>query len=90
MFQNAVKRLRYFDESLSLKCYVQTKNNKFLSIIAEIFSFSGDETLWFGIPSGVGCLLFIVRIFGLLRGMGCIEEALWDCFGSSAGNIIIY
>lgn len=53
------------------------KCNKPLYILAEVFSFSVDELLWIGITCVGAFLLSCTRGFGMLRPIGCIEEALW-------------
>ena len=72
------------DERIGLKIYAMNQKSKISKIIMEILSFTGDEMLWFGVSTGVGTLLFLYRFLWLHRDMGCIEESLWDMFGSCA------
>jgi membrane-associated phospholipid phosphatase len=71
------------NDKLGLRIYTQTQNNNVLKIVAEILSFTSDEVIWFGLPGIVGCVIFSIRIMMGTYTMGCFEEAVWDCFGSS-------
>jgi hypothetical protein len=79
-----LQKIQRSDENLSLKLFENAKSNKVIGIMADIISLSSDELIWFGLPSFIGCLLFCVRLCGFLRPIGCLEEAAFDCFGSSA------
>ena len=82
---NAIKGL---DESLGKYWYNAAREMKMVKVAAELFSLSGDEALWFGVPSVLGSIIFLIRVV-LGRRMGCLEETIWDCFGSVATCIFI-
>lgn len=77
------------DEDLGYRMYKYCQENSHVKLAADVFSISGDEVVWFGLPSVIGSLLFMMRGLGALRPMGCLEEGMWDCFGAAAICIFV-
>ncbi|GMH63092.1 hypothetical protein TrLO_g13770 [Triparma laevis f. longispina] len=78
-----------WDEDLGYNIYKYSQDNKYVKLLADIFSVSGDEIVWFGGPAVIGSSLFCLRGLGLTRPMGCLEESMWDCFGAAATCILV-
>ncbi|GMH87597.1 hypothetical protein TrST_g5984 [Triparma strigata] len=78
-----------WDEDLGYAAYMQAQKNKHVKLLADIFSISGDEVVWFGGPAVIGSFLFLLRGLGLSRPMGCLEESMWDCFGAASTCIFV-
>lgn len=79
-----LRRIELFDEQLGYDTYRYVQNHKILNKMFEYISLSGDEILWYPLAAGGGTLLFLSRGLGLVSPLGCVEELLWDLFGSLA------
>lgn len=77
-------KLRVQDEALGFHIYTWVQRHSLVRILCEILSLSGDEAIWFGVSTVGGLMCFIARGYGSLRDMGCVEESLWDMFGTCA------
>lgn len=75
-------RIEALNQHVGEQMHADLLGNSLIRHAAEIISFTADEALWFTIPGIGACLLIILRGFGARAGMGCLEEALWDCFGA--------
>lgn len=82
--EKMLRKIQLADERLGLKIYAANQKSKVSKIVMDILSFTGDEMVWFGVSTGAGSLLFFYRFLWSFRDMGCVEEVLWDMFGSCA------
>ena len=79
------------DSALGERIYRGVQASWLLKIVATIFSISGDEAIWYAIPSviitstyAVSVAAAAVRAADGVLPSGCAEQALCDLFGSAS------
>lgn len=73
-----------YDERVGRYFFEQRNSYSTLKLISDVLTLSGDEVIFFGITAALAITMSLIRGLGYYRDMGCVEEALWDCFGSCA------
>lgn len=73
-----------WDEETGERMFRMRDENRLIKTASDLLSLSGDEVIFFGIVTPIAISMSFARGWGYLRDIGCVEEALWDCFGSSA------
>ena len=68
-----ISRIKTIDQKLGRGIFTFTSKSSSLKLLAEVFSFLGDELIWFGVPTVFGVIISFTR---LVRWLAAVAQAV--------------